>query len=228
MSKKATTLLAVMVVWAIVLVGVDRAFNPPPAVYKPVAGGTHPHVEIGIKHFCCTGCNDSAFKAISKFSWLGQPKLLNKTLPSVDDQKAKGKEMTKVDAYSGTVVADLNPEQLTQVDFVALDRAIRDEGLVPFEMKVKGFSNFTLVASLPHICCPACVGALEAKFNPKAPEGGGGSAFTMLGLQGQPKVSEVSKEVETNHTLEADVYELFRALEESGFAPSKLHMSVPK
>ena len=231
MSKRTIHILIISIVFAATLVAVDKLFTPPvPKV--AIDSATKPRIEVQIRHFCCTGCNDSAFQALSRFTWLAEPRPFKQDLPSVDSVKkgaaASKDESAGNNAYAGGLAAEVRVDQINQIDFMELNHAIRQAGLVPYEIKLIGIPQFELVANLPHVCCPACVVALESTFNPKKPEGGGPAPTILTGIEGAPRVSEVQKEVSATFRGQANISQFMNLLEGAGFAPSKIQVSLPK
>ena len=51
-----------------------------------------------------------------------------------------------------------------KADFVALDQALRDTGLVPDRVEISGIGHFRLEVELPHLCCTLCSRAVDEQL----------------------------------------------------------------
>lgn len=221
--------LLAMIVWATALIAIDRSYNK--HLYgmqasPPFAG--RPEMTLQINHLCCSGCYDSTFQAMKRFSWLGKPRVLQQVLPTQQqaNQVQPGMSQdTPPSAYSGEIAVDVNPAQIRQVDFVELDRAIRDVGLVPAQIKVSGIPHFELVAYLPHFCCHTCEDAAKGALGP-GKDGGPPLALRGAELEGAPVIDFVQQQVRARFRNKADVTQFLRALERIGFAPRWVHLYV--
>ena len=109
-------------------------------------------VTLWINHLCCSDCLNDARKALA-------------ALPGIDAANVSGPKqlLTRAQADQSTaslpaygnslelVVSDAN-----RLDFVALDKALRDQGLVAGRMELSGIEHFRLAAKVEHLCCGMC------------------------------------------------------------------------
>ena len=56
---------------------------------------------------------------------------------------------------------DIDVKDVNQIDFVAIDRALRDEGMVASQMQFGGVRHFRFEAQVRHLCCGMCKDACE-------------------------------------------------------------------
>jgi hypothetical protein len=206
--------LLITFVWALALYGVHRFFEQPAQGASPVLP-TGVHVTMRLPHLCCSGCYDSAVRAVGKLRWLSEPKLLRTDLPT-QDQAAQGvtsvgvgEEHPHQTDYSGKIAIGLKSDRLAVADFAELDQMLRKEGLVPNQMILTGIRHFQLVAHLPHLCCQLCGMAVREALSPRKIE-----------------VAEASQTVTADFQASADVALFLRTLENAGFAPDSVKLVI--
>lgn len=223
--SRTQQVVALMLVWAAVLIGYDRMFNkhlfaPPASAVKSMK----PQIHMYINHLCCSGCQDVAFSALKTLPWLGEPSLVNKEkLPTREEAGSASKEQHgSQSSNGGEVVVDINNVPL--VDFVALNEALRKVSLVAGEMEVGGLPHFSLRADIDHMCCKMCVTAAQEGMAPKK-DPKFGSTLQWLD---SANVSQVGKSITAfvRFGKNADVAEFFRVLDQTGFAPKSVRMVV--
>ncbi len=156
--KLATTpqILAMSIAWLGACMGIDFTFNrhlwtATVAVPPTVA------LSLRINHLCCTGCFDDVKKALQALPWLTE------TPMSVREGSLKTQAEAELAGpaadYAGWV--DIDVKDVSQIDFVAIDRALRDAGLVASQMQFGGVRHFRLEARVRHMCCGMCKDACE-------------------------------------------------------------------
>src|SRR5260221_14153656 len=59
---------------------------------------------------------------------------------------------------------EINPHQIYEVDFIKLDRALRDNGLKPEKYELAGIPHFSLTGQHAHLCCGLCTLAARSSF----------------------------------------------------------------
>jgi hypothetical protein len=217
----ATTkqLVLMTLVWALALFGIDYAKNPrtldellaPPGA-SSTAGGGAPVITLYMNHLCCSGCLSDVTAALASFKGIAV-----KT-PSVESQDEANARETP-GTYFGKEI-ELEVADLRYVDFMQVDRALRDAGLVATRMELRGPRHYRLEATLSHVCCKAC--ALGAKEGLELTRG--------LKSQGRFKwldSFDVQKEkrlvvANARYDAVADVGEFLGALNHAGFQPSSI------
>ena len=74
--------------------------------------------------------------------------------PQLLTQADANKEGASLPDYGNTL--ELPITDLSQLDLVAVDRALRDKGFVAGRMELSGVEHFRLEALLEHLCCGMC------------------------------------------------------------------------
>src|SRR5260370_14186982 len=111
-----------------------------------------PRLTLWINHLCCSDCLNDARKALA-------------AVPGIDAANASGPKQLLTRAQADQSTASLpeygNSIELVvsdaeKLDFVALDKALRDKGLVAGRMELTGIEHFQLAAKVEHLCCGLC------------------------------------------------------------------------
>ena len=214
------TLVVLTLLWAIALFGIDYAKNPKAAESMwtskhmgESAKDGKPIVKLWMNHLCCTGCLSDVSKALEKLPGV---KVKQKELASQESAEMETVEKSK--DYGNEVELELT--DLKTIDFMAIDRALRDAGLVADRMELSGPRHFRLNAELHHLCCGLCATGVRE-----------GLEITRgLKAQGHFKwldsfVVDKPKKLVTAHArydASADVSELINALNHVGFQPTSV------
>jgi copper chaperone CopZ len=221
----ATTKQIIMmtIVWAVALCGIDLAKHPRSAsdfftsnqamMGEPSKDGK-PVIRLAMNHLCCTGCLGDVTKALSAV-----PGITVKEVP-LPSQEAADEQAAKAGAdYSQTL--ELEVKDLRFVDFVAIDRALRDAGLVADRIELSGPQHFRLEAELPHMCCGLCSTGVKDGLQ------------MVKGLKAEHHFKwldsfDVDKKkklviAHARYDATADVAEFIAALNRVGFQPKSLH-----
>ncbi len=216
--------VALALAWTAAMVYVDYKKNPRPLreMYQGSkrtqadANISTPHVSLKMNHLCCSGCLDDVKVALKDLPWVGTISIPDEaSLPDQSNTQEK-------DTYAGYV--DVTVKDLKTLDFVELNQKLRATGLTAEHIKFSGVKEYRLDAYLKHICCQVCSKALEKGLFVKGIRATGP-------LQWLDNAA-VSKEhhsvlVAPRPGREADVTELFEALDRLGFAPSTLKIALP-
>ena len=218
-------LAAIALAWAIFLVAYDQHANPRPlATYwaefrgsstRPtvVSEGDTPRVRLSMPHLCCTGCLDEIRAALKPLTWLAPARL------AADPPAIENVEATPVDITSAHEV-EFDILDLAKADFVTLDRALRDTGLVPDRMEVFGMGHFRLEVELPHLCCTVCSRAADEQLERLLRKETQGRWLDSMSM------NHVKKTVLIYARLNSvvDVVELTTALAHAGFAAHSIRI----
>jgi hypothetical protein len=150
-------ILTMAVAWLAVCMAIDYSFNrhlwagtvetPPSSV----------PLSLRINHLCCTGCFDDVKKALEQLPWLkGAPMTVRAgNLRTQEQADIAG----PVGDYGGWL--DISVKDVSQIDFVAIDQALRGEGFVASQMQFGGLRHFRLEGRVRHLCCGMCKDACE-------------------------------------------------------------------
>jgi len=222
------TLVVLTILWAVALFGIDYAKNPKSAdsifTSKHMGEASNegkPVIKLWLNHLCCTGCLSDVTNALAKVSSV---KVKSKALPTTEQADQNEMEGQKPKDYGGEI--ELEFTDLRMVDFMAIERALRDAGLVADRMMISGLQHYRLTAELKHLCCGLC--ATGVKEGLEITRG--------LKSQGHFKwldsfqVSKKDKLViaHARYDATADVTELINGLNQVGFEPISIYAAVDK
>jgi hypothetical protein len=219
-------IIALMLAWVVALLAVDYVKNPQSirlgfGAKAPAASSniTKPTVRIWMNHLCCSGCLGDVRKALGTVHGLGTVTVLD-DVEAQEQADARGTAKPTGDVPSYANKVDVAVDNIALVDFMAIDRALRDEGLTAEHMEFGGVSHFRLEAELKHICCGLCTTGIDQ----------GMQIAKSLRETGQFAWLDSVSVNKTEHRLVAyarfdrtvDVLELIVTLNHLGFAPSTL------
>ena len=202
--------LVMSVAWALVCLGIDFTFNrslwartnePPPASVP---------LSLHLHHLRCKGCLDDVKKALGTLPWLQNAQMTVRTTSSD----------TGVGDFAGWL--DITVPDVSQIDFVALTQALRQEGFVASQVEFGGLQHFRLEGQARHLCCPTCQNDCEP-----LPDLGKVRRSDRLkwldSLTMDPTGTKVVFHVRYQQPNERiDVKELFQAMDDFGLWPSSL------
>ncbi len=176
---------------------------------------------LWINHLCCSECLKDARQVLAG-------------LPGIDAANASGPKQLLTRAQADQTKASLpdygNSLELAvsdakKLDFVALDKALRDKGLVAGRMELSGIEHFRLAAKVEHLCCGMCERSTHERM----------AFLNARGQSGQLKwIDSVSVDrdaktivaharyVQAGKTV--DVAEFLGALSEIGYAPRSVQI----
>ena len=107
---------------------------------------------LWMNHLCCLGCLDDVQHALTGISGIDLAKATGpKQLLTQAEANSQGASLPD---YGNAV--ELPISDLGKLDVVAIDRALRDKGLVAGRMELSGVEHFRLEAVLEHLCCGMC------------------------------------------------------------------------
>jgi hypothetical protein len=219
------TILVMTILWAVALFGIDYAKNPRAAdsLFTRAGMGVSskdgkPTIKLWMNHLCCTGCLSDVTKALEKIPTVKVKQTPLKSQEEADTTGVAPKE------YGGEV--ELEVPDFRTVDFMAIDRALRDAGLVADRMEVSGPRHFRLQAELKHICCKLCStgvkDGLEIARGLKAQQ-----HFKWLDSFSVVKEKKLVV-AHARYDAVADVAEFLHGLNQAGFEPTNIYVVVDK
>jgi len=216
--------IALALAWTAAMVYVDYKKNPRP-LREMYSGSkrtqadqniTTPHVSLKMNHLCCSGCLDDVKAALKDLPWVGTISIPDEaSLPDQSNTQEK-------DTYAGYV--DVTVKDIQTLDFVELNQKLRATGLTAEHIKFSGIKEYRLNAFLKHICCQVCTKALEKGLFVKGIRATGPLQWLDNAAVSKEHHSVV---VAPRAGREADITELFEALDRLGFAPSTLKIALP-
>jgi copper chaperone CopZ len=218
------TLVVMTVLWAIALFGIDYAKNPKAAEQLftskhmgESAKDGKPVIKLWMNHLCCTACLSDVTTALEK---LPNIKVKQKELAS--QEAADMETAAKPKDYGNEV--ELEIADLKTIDFMAIDRALRDAGLTADRMELSGPRHFRLNAELHHICCGLCAtGVREGLEITKGLKSQGHFKWLDSFVVDKQKKLVVAH---ARYDATADVQELVLALNHIGFQPTSIFAVV--
>lgn len=219
------TLIALTIIWAVALFGIDYAKNPKAAeqLFTSKEMGVSAKdgktvIKLWMNHLCCTGCLDDVTKALANVPMV---KVLPKPLRSQEEADTEQPSGAAKD-YGNEV--ELEAVNLKDVDFMAIDRALRDAGLVADRIELSGPRHFRLNAELKHMCCGACATGVTSGLEiTKGLKSQGHFKWLDSFAVERPKKLVIAH---ARYDAVADVAELIIALNHVGFQPTSIFAVV--
>jgi hypothetical protein len=158
--RQATrTQIAVMTVaWLGVLLAIDYVKNPHLRASEGRPGPASPAaVSLWINHLCCTGCLGEVRDALAAVPWIDAGRI--QARQDVISREQAEEHPTPPSDYGGWV--DVGVTRIQDIDFVEIDRVLRDKGMVASRIELRGPEHFRLEARVRHLCCGMCKDATE-------------------------------------------------------------------
>jgi len=211
-------ILVLAVAWLAVCMGIDYKFNRHLWAGTVEAPPASVPLSLRINHLCCTGCLDDVKKALQTLPWLKDAPI------KVREGNLRTQEQADVAGpageYGGWI--DISVKELSQIDFVAIDQALRAEGLVASQMQFGGLRHFRLEGRVRHMCCGMCKDACE-----RLPELGKAKQSGRLRWLDSVSAERASGKVVVHARYQEpddriDITELLGAMDEIGLPPFSL------
>jgi hypothetical protein len=221
-------IITMTLVWTTTLFTVDYIKHPRPL---PVLFGitreglgdagrlTNPTIILRMNHLCCSGCLDDLRAALQPLTWADKVELDKSALaPAAGNQREQA-----LNDFSNPVRIEIKAEDIALVDFMALDRAMRDAGFVAEHIEFSGIPHMRLEAQVKHLCCNLCKVAVVEGMNIAAqmPAGSGFKWLNNINVD-RPRKTVTAY---TRYDSIVDVGEFIAALNHLGFAPATLTVS---
>jgi hypothetical protein len=107
---------------------------------------------LWINHLCCSECLSDTRQALASLAGID---MANATEPKQLLTHAQADQSTtSLPQYGNPIEIALSDAD--KVDFVAIDNALRNKGLVAGRMELSGIEHFRLAAKVEHLCCGMC------------------------------------------------------------------------
>lgn len=136
----ATQVAAMSIAWMAICFGIDYVYNPQLWARTAVPPPSTVPLSLHFHHLRCAGCLDDIKKAMQTLPWLKDAPM---TVRTSGDDNIPGN-------YAGWL--DLSVRAIAQIDFIALDRALRQEGYVASNIELGGLRHFRLEGQARHLC----------------------------------------------------------------------------
>ena len=219
-----TQILVLIVVTCIGLYTLDYYKNPQLWHSRSVPTASSekgPRLTLWMNHLCCTGCLDDVRKALAGLAGvdfanaIGPKQLLTQTEANMQN--------ASLPDYGNSV--ELPITDLDKLDVIAVDKALRDKGLVAGRMEVSGVRHFRLEAVLDHLCCGMCDRSINERVAFLKAKGQGGQFKWLDSVSvdhGKKTVIAHARFVEPGKSV--DVAEFVSGLNYLGYEPSSLRI----
>lgn len=135
-----TQILAMSIAWMAACFAIDYVYNPQLWVRAAEPPPASVPLSLHFHHLRCAGCLDDIKKALATLPWTQNAAMTVRTTPD--------------DAIPGNFAGwlDIEVQQIPQIDFIALDQALRQEGYVPSNIQLGGLRHFRLEGKARHLC----------------------------------------------------------------------------
>lgn len=148
-------MVVMTIAWLGVLVAIDYAKNPRlRAAETTPAKPETPTIGLWINHLCCAGCLGQVQDALVAIPWI-DPQHVRPREPVMSNEQAEAAgPITDDGGWVDVGVADVKG-----LDFVEIDRVLREHGLVASRIEFGGPRHFRLDARVR--CCGMCQQAVD-------------------------------------------------------------------
>ncbi len=178
---------------------------------------------LWINHLCCSDCLHDARQALA-------------ALPGIDAASAK-RSQTAADARASgpehgwpppvRKLHRLDVSDLEKVDFVALDKALREQGLVAGRMELSGIAHFRLAAKVEHLCCGMCARSTQERVGFLKARAQSGQLRWLDSVSVDAKAKTIIADARYLQAGKSvDVTEFLGALNDIGYAPQSVQVLV--
>jgi hypothetical protein len=150
-------IVAMTVGWLAVLLAINYAKNTHLRASERTAGRP-PSAALGlwINHLCCTGCLGDVRDALAAIPWVDIKQIHPREQVITREQAEVAAPQSD---YGGWV--DVGVTNIGAIDFVEIDRALREHGMVASRIEFGGPQHFRLQARVRHLCCGMCKDAAD-------------------------------------------------------------------
>jgi len=147
-------MVVMTVVWLGVLVAIDYAKNPrlraeDMAAARPAAAG----LSVWINHLCCVSCFSEVRAALATIPWIDPQNIRSRSNLERTEAQAAGA------ASDDGGWVDVGMTEVKSVDFVEIDRVLREKGVLASRIEFGGPQHFRMEARVR--CCGKCQEALD-------------------------------------------------------------------
>lgn len=211
------------VAWLAVLMSIDITKNRHlwPSIWgQPPPQPTSVPLSLWINHLCCSGCLADVSSALESLAWV-EPQSVRARQGELRTPK-EAEALGHAGEYGGWV--DVQVKDPGLIDFVAVDRALRDKGLVASHMELGGVAHFRLEAQVAHMCCGVCE---EAAGRTTELTGALANARlrwvdSVIADRAKHRIVVYARYLEPGKTI--DAAELLGAMDQVGLAPLSLRV----
>jgi len=153
-----TQIVLMTVGWLGVLLAIDYVKNPHlRAAERMPERAPQAALSLWINHLCCTGCLGEVRDALAAVPWIDAKEIHPRQ--NVVSREQADEHPTPQSDYGGWV--DVGVTNLKEIDFVEIDRVLREKGMVASRIEFAGPEHFRLEAKVRHLCCGMCKDATD-------------------------------------------------------------------
>jgi hypothetical protein len=153
-----TQLVLMTVGWLGVLLAIDYLKNPHLRAAERMLDKAPPAaLSLWINHLCCTGCLGEVRDALATVPWIDANQIHPRR--NVVSREQADEHPTPQSDYGGWV--DVGVTNIKEIDFVEIDRVLRQKGMVASRIEFSGPEHFRLEAKVRHLCCGMCKDATD-------------------------------------------------------------------
>ncbi len=220
----ATQIAIIAVITCVGLFALDYWKNPQlwhPDKVAAAAPEDGMHLTLWMNQLRCTECFDTVRQALMTVPGIDAA---NATTEKKLASETEGEAMTGPQADYGNRV-EVHITDPAKLDFVALDRALREKGFVADRIEVSGIPHFRLEASLPYLCPGSCETATRTQMATLKARQMDGQLTWLDSVDvdaNRKAVTAYARYLEPGKTV--DVTEFESALAHVGYSPSSVRM----
>jgi copper chaperone CopZ len=227
MKFATTTQIMIMVV--VITVGCyafDYVKNPQlwhHAEVVPASAEKGAHLTLWMNHLCCSSCLDEVRQALVPVPGIDASHVTGAKQLLTHDQADKS--TASLPDYGNAVQIPVT--DLEKLDLVAIDKTLRDKGMVAARMELGGIEHFRLEAKVDHLCCGMCERASHERIAFLKTRGQGGqlSWLDSVSVDRDGKtIVAYARFLQPGKTV--DVADFLGALNDVGYAPRSVQVLV--
>lgn len=222
----ATQIMIMVVVITVGCYAFDYVKNPQLWHHAPevsASAGKGVHLTLWINHLCCSNCLDDVRQALASVPGIDATQTAGPKQLLTHDEADKS--TTSLPDYGNSV--ELPIVDLDKLDLVAIDKALRDKGLVAARMELGGVEHFRLEAKVDHLCCRMCERAAHERVAFLKSRGQGGQLrwLDSVSVDRERKtIVAYARFLGSGKTV--DVADFLGALNDVGYAPRSVQVLV--
>jgi hypothetical protein len=178
---------------------------------------------LWINHLCCSDCLNDARQALAALPGIDAANAIG---PKQLLTRAQADQSTASPAQNGNSI-ELVVSDAERLDFVALDNALRNKGLVAGRMELSGIEHFRLAAKVEHLCCGMCERSAHERIAFLKARGQSGQLKWLDSVSVDRDAKTIVAHARYLQMGKAvDVTEFLAALNDIGYAPRSVQILV--
>lgn len=221
-SAKQIVILVVVVV--IVCYALDYYMNPQLWHHENAMNastGKGARLTLHINHLCCADCLSDTRQALAALPGI-DPASISSPKQLLTREQADQSTASLADYASSIELIVSDPDK---VDLVAMDKVLRDKGMVAGRMELSGLEHFRLAAKVEHLCCGMCARAAPERvafLRARAQSGQLRWIDSVTVDRDAKTIVAYARYLQAGKAI--DVTEFLGALSDSGYAPRSVQI----